>query len=59
MLHVDVPDPPAPACPTLLDAMRRRLRTQEGKARHALRKQTPEPGFGIIKAVLGFRQFLR
>jgi hypothetical protein len=23
-----------------------------------LRKQTPEPVFGIIKSVLGFRQFL-
>src|SRR5450830_996372 len=26
--------------------------------RYALRKQTPEPVFGIIKSVLGFRQFL-
>jgi hypothetical protein len=25
---------------------------------YALRKQTPEPVFGIIKSVLGFRQFL-
>jgi hypothetical protein len=24
---------------------------------YALRKQTPEPVFGIIKSVLGFRQF--
>jgi len=24
----------------------------------ALRKQTPEPVFGIIKSVMGFRQFL-
>jgi hypothetical protein len=26
---------------------------------YALRKQTPEPVFGIIKSVMGFRQFLR
>ena len=25
---------------------------------YALRKQTPEPVFGIIKSVMGFRQFL-
>ena len=30
-----------------------------GKKLYALRKQTPEPVFGIIKSVLGFRQFLR
>ena len=29
----------------------------EGRALYALRKQTPEPVFGIIKSVLGFRQF--
>ena len=28
-----------------------------GRALYALRKQTPEPVFGIIKSVLGFRQF--
>ena len=27
-------------------------------ALYALRKQTPEPVFGIIKSVMGFRQFL-
>jgi len=51
-------DPPAPACPTPLEAMRHRLQTREGKPRYAPRKQTPEPVFGIIKAVLGFRQCL-
>ena len=35
-----------------------RLRTLEGKKLYALRKHTPEPVFGIIKSVLGFRQFL-
>ena len=51
-------DPPPPANPTPIAAMRHRLQTKEGKARYALRKQTPEPVFGIIKSVLGFRQFL-
>ena len=50
--------PPAPQDPTPLQAMAHRLRTPEGKKRYALRKQTPEPVFGIIKSVLGFRQFL-
>jgi hypothetical protein len=51
-------DPPAPENPTPVGAMRYRLQTKEGKKRYALRKQTPEPVFGIIKSVLGFRQFL-
>ena len=52
------PDPPPPEQPTPLEAMAHRLRTQEGKALYASRKHTPEPVFGIIKSVLGFRQFL-
>ena len=51
-------DPPAPENPTPLEAMRHRLQTKQGKKRYALRKQTPEPVFGIIKSVLGFRQFM-
>ena len=50
--------PPAPENPTPVEAMAHRLRTLEGKKLYALRKHTPEPVFGIIKAVLGFRQFL-
>ena len=50
--------PPAPQNPTALDAMSYRLQTPEGKKLYALRKQTPEPVFGIIKSVMGFRQFL-
>ena len=53
-----VGDPAAPKDPTPVEAMRHRLQTKEGKKRYALRKQTPEPVFGIIKSVLGFRQFL-
>ena len=52
------PDPPPPEQPTPLEAMAHRLRTQEGRTLYALRKHTPEPVFGIIKAALGFRQFL-
>jgi hypothetical protein len=51
-------DPTPPENPTPVEAMRHRLQTKEGKKRHGLRKQTPEPVFGIIKSVLGFRQFL-
>ena len=35
-----------------------RLKTRAGRAASALRKQTVEPVFGIIKSVMGFRQFL-
>ena len=49
--------PPAPENPTPVEAMSHRLRTPEGKKLYALRKQTPEPVFGIIKSVMGFRQF--
>jgi transposase len=50
--------PPAPENPTPVEAMAHRLRTPEGKKLYALRKHIPEPVFGIIKSVLGFRQFL-
>jgi hypothetical protein len=49
--------PRAPDDPTPVEAMAHRLKTPEGRALYALRKQTPEPVFGIIKFVLGFRQF--
>ena len=50
--------PPPPEQPSPLEAMEHRFKTPEGKQLYALRKQTPEPVFGIIKSVLGFRQFL-
>jgi transposase len=50
--------PPPPDNPTPVEAMAHRLKTPEGKKLYALRKQTPEPVFGIIKSALGFRQFL-
>ena len=34
------------------------LATPEGKKLYAQCKHIPEPVFGIIKSVLGFRQFL-
>jgi transposase len=51
-------DPPAPQRPTPVQAMAHRFSTAEGRALYALRKHTPEPVFGIIKSVMGFRQFL-
>ena len=47
----------APDNPTASEAMEHRLATPEGKQLYALRKQIPEPVFGIIKSVMGFRQF--
>ena len=38
--------------------MRRKLRTQRGKRRYALRMETVEPVLGQIKQARGFRQFL-
>lgn len=52
------PDPESPATDASLpEVMRHRLRTTVGKALYKLRQQTVEPVFGILKAVLGFRQF--
>jgi transposase len=49
--------PPAPESPSPLQAMAHRLSSPEGRKLYALRKQTPEPVFGIIKSVMGFRRF--
>ncbi|MDF1481243.1 IS1182 family transposase [Extensimonas sp. H3M7-6] len=42
---------------TPAQVMAHKLKTKAGRALYALRKQTVEPVFGIIKSVLGFRQF--
>jgi transposase len=42
---------------TPMQSMTHRLSTVAGKAAYAMRKQTVEPVFGIIKSVMGFRQF--
>ena len=49
-----------PLCPQdadLMTQMKHRLKTKAGKALYAKRKSTVETVFGIIKEVLGFRQF--
>jgi transposase len=51
-------DPPAlPEDAEPIDRMRNKLKTVEGRKVYAQRKSTVEPVFGIIKHVLGFRQF--
>jgi len=49
---------PLPDDTSAVERMKQRLRTPEGRQIYAARKCTVEPTFGIIKAVLGFRQFL-
>lgn len=47
-----------PAWATALQRMAHRLKTPAGRELYGLRKQTPEPVFGIIKSVMGYRQCL-
>lgn len=39
------------------ERMAHRLKTSVGRMLYKLRKQTVEPGFGIIKEIMGFRRF--
>ncbi|MCC7164454.1 MAG: transposase [Anaerolineae bacterium] len=48
---------PPPADASLKEKMAYKLQTEVGKAIYGLRKQTVEPVIGVIKEVLGFRQF--
>jgi transposase/IS5 family transposase len=50
--------PPLAAGASPVEAMAHRLKSRSGRADYALRKQTVEPVFGIIKHVMKFRQFL-
>jgi transposase len=51
-------EPAAPlAGASMSEVMRHRLASTSGKQKYKLRQQTVEPVFGIIKSVLGFRQF--
>lgn len=50
-------DDPIPNTNDPVTLMKHRLKTQSGRALYALRKQTVEPVFGVIKNVMGFRQF--
>jgi hypothetical protein len=43
---------------SLVDTTRHRLRTRRGRKIYGIRKSTIEPVFGVIKHILGFRQFL-
>jgi transposase len=52
------PKGPLPKNATRVDRMRRKLKTQAGKAVYAARKSIVEPVFGQIKQARGFRQFL-
>lgn len=53
------PPPEEPAAgASVKEVMKHRLKTVSGKALYKLRQQTVEPVFGIIKSVIGFRQFL-
>lgn len=49
--------PPLKEDATEVEKMRHLLLTMAGRALYAKRKCTVEPVFGIIKAILGFRQF--
>ena len=48
---------PLPEDAAPIDKMRHKLKTVEGRRVYAHRKSTVEPVFGIVKHVLGFRQF--
>lgn len=50
--------PPKTVTDPALAAMAEKLKTKEGRAIYRQRACTVEPVFGIIKQVLGFRQFL-
>jgi hypothetical protein len=51
------PDDPAPVTDDPVTKMKHQLTTQSERALYALRKQTLEPAFGIIKQVMGLGQF--
>ena len=50
--------PPKKIVHPVLLAMAAKLRTPEGRKMYRRRSRTVEPVFGIIKAAMGFRQFL-
>ena len=49
---------PLPEDPTPAERMKHRLQTKEGKQIYAQGKSTVEPALGIMKQIIGFRQFL-
>lgn len=53
-----VEKPPREVKDPRLVAMREKLQSEEGRTIYSKRQQTVEPAFGIMKHVMGFRQFL-
>jgi transposase len=52
-------EPPALTEPaSVVERMKHKLKTVQGRKLYGLRKQTVEPVFGIIKSVMRFRQFM-
>lgn len=56
-LRTEGPGPELSDDATAIDRMKRRLKSKEGRTLYARRKCTVEPVFGIIKHVMGLRQF--
>ena len=52
------PAGPPPSNMSAKEKMAMKLKTEKGKAVYKKRKETVEPVFGIIKSVMGFRQFM-
>jgi len=52
------PTSPKPALSEWQESMRKRMDEEAARKKYRLRQQTVEPVFGIIKHVIGFRQFL-
>ena len=50
--------PPLPENVDAVTEMKHRLKTKDDRVIYAKRKCTVEPVFGIIKAIMGFRQLL-
>ena len=57
ILKKEEPLPPEDKA-SVKEKMAYRLKTREGRLEYKKRKETVEPVFGIIKSVMGFRQFL-
>ena len=56
LLERFAPDQPCKQSEDAMQRMVQRLKTKAGKAVYALRKQTVEPVFGVIKRVMGWSQ---
>lgn len=56
--HTKTPQGRIPKNLSIVDRMRRKLKTTQGKSVYRLRKAIVEPVFGQIKHARGFRQFL-